>query len=501
VLLGRELAPLLEPGPPLRERLGALGPPVEGTRLFLRRPALITAQRATRAPTFDHRLDRLLEELIALREEWRIANPLQQLVYWQQFCRNAETAIHACHRRGLPAPRVLTLEPRAGRKAREAVWIRPPAAREQQLPGRQVLTLLDRGFPAEEQSQPQAGQPRPRPDCTCSREPGELVFCVVNISNRCNLHCRICNTWRNVPRKAPIPPEHWIRFLEDLAELVSLPFPIQFTGGEPLVYPGLLDVLTRAAELGFEANVGTNGWALDEECAARLAAAGVRVVTLSLDGVQPATHDAIRGTPGSHARVMRAIEALAPHTERLAVGVNCCITARNLEELPALVEWVHAHPVVGSIQFQALMQAFGDPEPDPLWWRNPEKNALWPRDPEQVSRVLDRLIELKRAGVHIGNSYAQLEVWRCYYRDPRRFIKPEVCNIGTGAISVDWRGDVTICPHMESPGNVFREPIGEIWRSPLATYVRERILSCRENCHLLVNCCFEDHAADSTTVA
>ena len=38
---------------------------------------------------------------------------------------------------------------------------------------------------------------------------------------------------------------------------------VAFSGGEPLIYPGLMDALRRATALGLKAGVTTNGTLLD----------------------------------------------------------------------------------------------------------------------------------------------------------------------------------------------------------------------------------------------
>ena len=65
-------------------------------------------------------------------------------------------------------------------------------------------------------------------------------------------------------------------------------------------------------------------------------AAGMGAVTVSLDGLE-ASHDWMRGVPGSYARALRAIGIIAAEP-RLNADVVTCVNRRNLSELPEIYE-------------------------------------------------------------------------------------------------------------------------------------------------------------------
>ncbi len=81
------------------------------------------------------------------------------------------------------------------------------------------------------------------------------------------------------------------------------------TGGEPLIFRDY-DALVEAIDPSkFYLVSDSNGWLLDLERAKHLKAIGIDKVQLSLDGLDPEQHDTFRRRPGSHAKVMRAIDA------------------------------------------------------------------------------------------------------------------------------------------------------------------------------------------------
>ncbi|HYF73083.1 MAG TPA: radical SAM protein, partial [Nocardioides sp.] len=67
------------------------------------------------------------------------------------------------------------------------------------------------------------------------------------------------------------------------------------------------------------------------EAIAKMVAAGVKAVSLSLDGATPATHDAVRGIPGHFDQTVLAIRALVE--AGLKVQINTTVMRANLGEL------------------------------------------------------------------------------------------------------------------------------------------------------------------------
>ena len=81
------------------------------------------------------------------------------------------------------------------------------------------------------------------------------------------------------------------------------------TGGEPLIFRDYDELVAAIDPQKFYLVSDSNGWFLDYERAKHLKEIGIDKVQLSLDGLDPQQHDTFRRRPGSHARVMRAIEA------------------------------------------------------------------------------------------------------------------------------------------------------------------------------------------------
>ena len=123
---------------------------------------------------------------------------------------------------------------------------------------------------------------------------------------RCNLACKHCYV---VPRMSSVRelPLHEKLELIDQAHELGIEY-IGFSGGEPLIHPHFFKLVERCYEYGVETSVVTNGIALSEEVARRLARLEV-YVNVSLDGPDRESHEGLRG-PGTWERVLEGIEAL-----------------------------------------------------------------------------------------------------------------------------------------------------------------------------------------------
>jgi len=151
----------------------------------------------------------------------------------------------------------------------------------------------------------------------------------------CNLTCRHC---RAVPRKTLGPTElrtaEAFDLIDQIAQVAKPVFVL--SGGEPLFRPDLFDIGAYGVESGFRMALATNGTLVTGRVAAHIADTGFSRVAISLDGAAPATHDAFRGLPGSHALAVRGLRNL--REEGVSVQINSTIAKHNVSELPALLD-------------------------------------------------------------------------------------------------------------------------------------------------------------------
>jgi len=125
----------------------------------------------------------------------------------------------------------------------------------------------------------------------------------------CNFNCRHCCITRlRKPENNRFFTLDDVRDLSRQADEMGLAH-IVITGGEPLIFPDLDELVEAIDPDKFYITSDTNGWFLDKHKARHLKSIGVDKIQLSLDSLSAAEHDDFRRKPGSHARALRAIDA------------------------------------------------------------------------------------------------------------------------------------------------------------------------------------------------
>jgi GTP 3',8-cyclase len=118
----------------------------------------------------------------------------------------------------------------------------------------------------------------------------------VSLTDRCNLRCTYCMPEEGLawlPKQTLLTDDEVVRLVRVAAERLGVT-EIRFTGGEPLLRPGIVGIVAGAAALRPRPrlSVTTNGIGL-ARLAAPLAAAGLDRVNVSLDTLRPEQFQAL----------------------------------------------------------------------------------------------------------------------------------------------------------------------------------------------------------------
>lgn len=319
-------------------------------------------------------------------------------------------------------------------------------------------------------------------------------YCCWVLNYTCMLRCRMCYIWNIKDAKNhETTMEQKKQFVKSLRGMVGPDFEFHLSGGEPLMTEGILDLVNFIAEEGYKTNMVTNGFLIDEKMAKDIMSSGLGSITISLDGMSPQTHDYIRGVNGSYSRIMKAIEYLDKFRRDKGpkISVLTVIMERNLDELIELTEWVQKDKRLEMISFQAINQPFCE-DMDKEWFREDKNNVLWPQDTEKAGSIMERLRELRSGGYKIGNHRNHFLHFKEYFRNPNEFLKKIKCNLGDYEFHVDPYGKMFFCCLTDPIGNIKTDDINKIWCSPETKKIRQDVYGCRKNCHIMINCFYED---------
>lgn len=163
-----------------------------------------------------------------------------------------------------------------------------------------------------------------------------ISYLRVSLTGRCNFRCQYCAPAQGAPRFARsdhLTPSELDNLLTIFYELGI--DHVRFTGGEPLLYPGLLGRVAHTAHLGVaKLSLSTNGYLLDK-FAHSLASAGLKRVNVSLDSLNVERFARItRG--GDLNRVLRGLFLARDVIPRIKLNV-VLLRAENLTEVPTLL--------------------------------------------------------------------------------------------------------------------------------------------------------------------
>lgn len=137
-------------------------------------------------------------------------------------------------------------------------------------------------------------------DCgLCNLHTSHTGLANVDLTNRCNLTCPVCFANANVAGYVYEPDFETVRkMLQALRDEKPVAGRVvQFSGGEPTIYPRFLDVLRMARDMGFShTQAATNGIKFtDLEFAEQCKEAGLHTLYLQFDGVCDDIYQRTRG--------------------------------------------------------------------------------------------------------------------------------------------------------------------------------------------------------------
>lgn len=209
---------------------------------------------------------------------------------------------------------------------------------------------------------------------------------------------------------------------------------IDITGGEPTLFRNMVQLVEAIDPAKFYIQSDTNGWFMDDAMAKHWKAIRVDKVQLSLDSLSVEGHDAFRHKPGSHARVLKAIDSI--RKAGLAMHIATVVTHQRIQsqEFIEFLEFASSKNVAVSMVWPKLVGEWAG------------RYDLLPTE-EDIAYYKEKLCKQYYLYDHLTPGYG--------------------LNIGCLAvkrmIAITQYGDVLPCPWMYfSIGNILEESLKDI---------------------------------------
>jgi MoaA/NifB/PqqE/SkfB family radical SAM enzyme len=293
-----------------------------------------------------------------------------------------------------------------------------------------------------------------------------------DLTYACPLRCVHCYSESGRRPARMLDRERMRRVAEVI--IAARPERVSFSGGEPLLAPWWGEAASLLYEAGIPVTVFASGWVMNESVAERLATS-VAAVTVSVDGWDERTHDAIRGRAGSFRRAMAALDRLnrlkRSRTKRgekhFRLGIDYTVTRSGHRGLGDFVAQVTSRfPDLDYVRFGAVMpvglgQEAGFVADELL--SDLELEALVGAESELISRAEN--------GIEVAVT------------DVRSFLPTSPLSVeGEGIAQIEPDGQLRAFACYEAKvGNVLDEPIDVLWDRALAwrntPFVREQTSS------------------------
>ncbi len=318
-------------------------------------------------------------------------------------------------------------------------------------------------------------------------------------SPKCNSRCLTCNIW--MKREDELTIDEWDKVL---ASLGRAPYWFTISGGEPLMYPQVVEL----AQLAYRhcrpgvINIPSNGILSSipdrVERIARSCPESQLIINLSLDGVGQ-KHDHIRGVPGNFEKLEERLGQLLDLRTRLpnlTVGIHSVVSTFSVGHLDELIAYADKS---GADQF---ITEIAEPrvELDTIGL------PITP-SPESYAAAIDRLIAYVN-GKRFTGMARFTEAFRVeYYRLVKRILdeQDQVIDCYAGWASAQIYADGTVwpcCVRADDLGNLRGHgyDFKKIWFGEKVKQVRRSVAA--KECHCpLANATYTNMLHDLPTLA
>ena len=287
------------------------------------------------------------------------------------------------------------------------------------------------------------------------------------ITRKCNYRCRGCNVWREQDQKE-LTTNEILRGLDILKSFGIVE--IVFSGGNPLLRDDAEEIIEYASRF-FVTTVYDNGSMAAKKIEALR---NVDFVAISIDSLDAAKNDYIKGVEGSWRKSMEAVETL--YNEGINVSVTPTISQLNLYEMVDITSYFSQR---GIPLWYCLYSYDLSVDVNQLFRIGKANNEFVISDKQAMVKLCDSLMEMKKKNKNILMTTTLLKALRSLYAEEKRTWN---CRALQNFFVIDHLGRIGGCHNRDFAGSVFDLP--KIWDSEEFNSLRSIYHQCTQCTYL-----------------
>lgn len=263
---------------------------------------------------------------------------------------------------------------------------------------------------------------------------------VWEITLKCNLACSHCGSRAGDERVEELSTSEALDLVRQLAEVGIQE--VSLIGGEAFLRKDWLELAEAITKAGMACTMTTGGYGISEATAERMAQAGIKAVSVSVDGLEK-THNGLRGRPKSFQYCLETMQHL--QSVGILVGCNTQLNRLSAIELPELYTILRdAGMKAWQIQMTVPMGRAADhPE---ILFQPAELLEFYP--------ILARIVmKAFSEGVLVssGNNIGYYGPYERLFRgggDPKEWTFWQGCQAGLAVLGIEADGAIKGCPSL-----------------------------------------------------
>lgn len=248
----------------------------------------------------------------------------------------------------------------------------------------------------------------------------------------CNLKCDHCTASRFEKRGKKLTPQDLYRISDEAHNLGLCQFCL--SGGEPLIFKDLDDVILALQPDKFHLTMSTNGHFLTPEIAIHLKTMGLDKIKISLDDFDEKQHDTNRNSEGAYRKAINAM--MNAREAGLSVVIQTVVSRQNCQtgRLIQMAEFAQKNDFTVDV---LIARATGA-------WEGKHEVLINEEDAEFIRKAHDQYPVLHR------------DTFPSYGMD-------KGCGCVDSTLHITQYGDVLPCVYIHiSIGNIFQETLADI---------------------------------------